>query len=247
MVAHVAECPECEQLFRDGAVVGARLASAVLDTPQASDGDPSRLERLLSRERGLRAFLRSRSTRLRWTLCLILPALLIARELPWRVPRVRELGAPRWFLACLLTGLLGWVVLSALRPAPLEPRKAHWRAALAALAWSMPCVLWFAPEARASADDFSGEFAARSLACFTYGSALAAPSFGLLWLLDRHPRVPYRVWALAAGALALVANLILLVHCPISQRAHCAAGHFSIGLVWFAAVSLAAGLARLTR
>jgi hypothetical protein len=98
--------------------------------------------------------------------------------------------------------------------------------------------LWFAPEARASSEELTGNFAVRSFACFAYGSALAAPSFALLWALDRGVEVPFRVWALAAGVVALVSNLILLLHCPITDRAHLVAGHFSIGLAWFLAVSL---------
>jgi hypothetical protein len=36
-----------------------------------------------------------------------------------------------------------------------------------------------------------------------------------------------------------LANLILMLHCPITSRAHLVVGHFSIGLAWFAAVSTA--------
>jgi hypothetical protein len=88
-----------------------------------------------------------------------------------------------------------------------------------------------------SADEWSRSFALRSAACFGYGSALAAPSFALAWVLDRGLEVRSRIWALGAGAVGLVANLILLVHCPITNRAHLLAGHFSIGLAWFLTVA----------
>jgi hypothetical protein len=89
-----------------------------------------------------------------------------------------------------------------------------------------------------SADDLNGGFAVRSLACFAYGSAIAAPSLVLLWLFDRAAHVPYQVWALGVGVVTLLANAILLVHCPISNRAHLLAGHISIGLVWLLVVLL---------
>ena len=137
----------------------------------------------------------------------------------------------------MLLGFLGWVAQSALWPLPIERRAARLRSALAVVAWCLPCVLWFAPEAQASADEFSSGFAWRSVSCFAYGSACAAPSFALLWALDRDRRVPYRVWALGVGMLALLGNLLLMLHCPITNRAHLLAGHLSIGFGWFSVVS----------
>jgi hypothetical protein len=236
---HLKVCSYCAELFDNSGALGHRLASVGSEPASATSLQLAETESLIAHERGLRAFLRSRSTRVRWLLSLSLPALLLARELlrkrvPWR-----ELGIPRMLGGLLLLGLFGLVVSSALRPLPIERRAARLRSALAFVAWCLPCVLWFAPEAQASADEFSGAFAWRSLACFAYGSAFAAPSFALLWAMDRGVRVPYRVWALAAGSVALLANLILILHCPITNRAHLVAGHFSIGLAWFAAVTTA--------
>jgi hypothetical protein len=192
----------------------------------------------IAAERGLRAFLRSRSTRVRWLLSLALPALLLLRELAHKHVPWQSLSKPRLLGGVVLLGLLALVARSALRPLPIERHAARLRSALALVAWSLPCLLWFAPEARASSNELTGNFAVRSFACFAYGSALAAPSFALLWALDRGVEVPYRVWALAAGIVALVSNLILLLHCPTTDRAHLLAGHFSIGLAWFLAVSV---------
>jgi hypothetical protein len=236
---HLKVCGQCAELLDNSGALGRRLASVGSETTGSSSLQLAETESLIARERGLRALLRSRSTRARWLLVLSLPALLLARELlrkrvPWR-----QLSAPRMIGGLLLLGLFGLVAHSALRPLPIERRAARLRSALAIFAWCLPCVLWFAPEAQASADDFSGAFAWRSWACFAYGSAFAAPSFALLWAMDRGVRVPYRVWALAAGGVALLANLILMLHCPITSRGHLVAGHFSIGLAWFAAVSMA--------
>ena len=216
------------------------MAVVASAAPREASEQLAATESLIAGERGLRAFLRSRSTRIRWALALSLPTLLLMRELLRRRLPWREIGAPRLLAGLLLVGLLLLVARSALRPLPIERGAARLRRALAVVAWCSPCVLWFAPETQASADDVSSGFALRSLTCFAYGSALAAPSFVMLWALDRGMRVPFRVWALAAGAVALVANLVLLVHCPSTNHAHLVAGHFSIGLVWFVAASLGA-------
>lgn len=240
VAAHLKWCPHCSELFRNAAALGRRLALAATVSVRAPSDQLAATESLLERERGVRAFLRSRSTRVRWALSLAIPALVLLREgvrprVPWR-----ELGTPRLLGGLFLVGLLGLVARSALRPLPVERRAARLRSTLALVAWCLPCVLWFAPEAQASTEDFSRAFALRSLTCFAYGSALAAPSFALLWTLDRGVQVPFRVWALAAGAVALLANVILMLHCPDTNRSHLILGHFSIGLVWFIAASGAA-------
>ncbi|HEY0467434.1 MAG TPA: hypothetical protein VGC79_24710 [Polyangiaceae bacterium] len=231
-------CAHCNELFANAAQLGLRLAG---DARQTADDVTEQLEvaeSLLARERGLRAFLRSRSTRMRWALSLSLPAMLLVRELLRKRVSLRELGSLRMVAGVLLLGSLGVVVHSALRPLPIERRAALLRTVLSLVTWCLPAVLWFAPEARVGAEDLSsGGFALRSLTCFGYGSALAAPSFALLWAFDRGEHVSYRVLALGVGLVALLSSLILLLHCPSTQRAHLIAGHFSIGLVWFMAVS----------
>jgi hypothetical protein len=236
---HLRVCGHCAELFDNSGALGRRLANASAEPASASSAQLAATETLLDREQGLRAFLRSRSTRVRWLLSLSLPALLLTRELlrkrvPWR-----DLNLARVIAGLVLLGLFGLVAHSALRPLPIERRAARLRSALAFVAWCLPCVLWFAPQAQAGADELSGAFAWRSLACFAYGSAFAAPSFALLWAMDRGVFVPYRVWALAAGSVALLSNLILMLHCTIASRAHLLAGHLSIGLLWFALASWA--------
>ena len=230
-------CAHCAELFGNGAELGRCLAEVASRAP---GGAPEQLlitESLIARERGARAFLRSRSTRVRWALSLILPVVLLVRELlRQRVP-LRELGTARMLAGLLLLFVLGLVTHSALRPLPIDRGAARLRWLLSLVAWGLPWVLWFAPETRGSAESFSSSgFALRAVTCFGYGSALAAPSFALLWVLHRGERVPFRVWALAAGLVAVLSNLILLLHCPSTQLTHLIAGHFSIGLAWLLAV-----------
>jgi hypothetical protein len=235
---HLRGCAECAQLLSNGAALGRRLAAAAAEPSQSAIPSLLGLESLLASERGVRAFLRSRSTRLRFALSLLLPALLLARELWRKQLHWRGLSSTR-ALACLpLVGLIILVAYSALRLVPSTGRAHNARSLLAGIAWCAPCALWVLPEAQRTAQDLNSSFALQSLACFAYGSALAAPSLALLWVFDRAPRMPSRVWLLGVGMVALVANSILLLHCPISQRSHLLAGHFSIGLVWLAAVSV---------
>ncbi len=234
---HVRGCPVCADLVRGGAPVGRRLASLALPV-RVDAAALTATEALIERERGLRAYLRSRPTWMRWALTLSVALLLLTRELRHRRVPWADLGTPKVLVGVSLLGLLGLVVRAALRPLPIARRSARLRRALATVAWCLPCVLWLAPEAHPG-PELTGSFAWRSLGCFAYGSAFSAPVFALLWTLDRGMHVPYRVLSLAAGALALVANLILMLHCPITNGAHLLAGHFSIGLVWFVAVSSA--------
>jgi hypothetical protein len=205
---------------------------------RASSSELSAIESLIGRDYGVRAFLRSRATRVRWALSLVLPALFLGRELFRKGAEWRTLGPARVLACLLLVTLLGMALNSALRLLPTAGRAHRARSLLTAIACCAPGVLCLLQEAPMNADDLNGGFAVRSLACFAYGSALAAPSFALLWVFDRTAHVPYHVWALGVGVVTLLANSILLVHCPISNRAHLLAGHFSIGLVWLLLVSL---------
>ncbi len=244
MEEHLKWCPHCAELFRNAAALGRRLAQAASLEPRALNEQLAVTESLLERERGVRAYLRSRSTRARWALSLALPAVLLARELVRKRVPWRELGSSRVLAGLVLVGLLGVVLRGALRPLPIGRRAARLRTVLAMVAWCLPFVLWLAPEAHAGGEDLSGHFALRSLTCFAYGSALAAPSFALLGALDRGMHVPFRVWALGAGVVGIVGNLILAVHCASTNAAHVLVGHFSIGLAWFMAVCVAAGWRR---
>ena len=239
MEEHLNECPHCAELFRAQAALGRRLASATLSTLSVGTAQLAATEALVARERGVRAFLRSRSTRVRWALSLSLPALLLVRELSRGRVAWREFSMAKLLGGLLLAAVLALVAHSALGPMPLERRARRLRNVLALIAWCLPCMLWLAPETRASALDLSPGFALRAVTCFGYGSLFAAPGFVLLWAFDRGEQLRLRMGALAAGSVALVSNLILLLHCPSNEPVHLLTGHFSIGLVWLLAVFVA--------
>lgn len=242
--AHLKVCPQCAELFRNGAALGRRLALAAVTATRSSVASLAATEALLEQEHGLRAFLRSRRTSVRWALLLAVPTLLLLREAARHRVSWHTLSTSRFAIGLFLLAVLVWLTHSALRPPPLERRAARSLSTLAMMAWCVPCLLLFAPETRAlHVEDLStdwGSWSRGSLSCFAYGSALAAPSVVLLWALDRETVMSFRVWALAAGMVALAANLILLLHCTNTHPGHLLAGHLSIGLVWFGCVSLAA-------
>lgn len=228
----------CAELFGDGAALGRLLSAAAVVPVTSARSQLLATEGLLEGEQGARAFLRSRPTGLRWGLSLALAAVLLAIELARARVAWRAFSTPKLLAGFLLVALLGLVVVSALRPMPLVPRAARVVRALALFAWCVPCALWLTPEARSSAVELSTGVVQRALGCFVYGSALAAPLYALLWAFDRGVQVPVRTHALGVGSVALLANLILLLHCPSNESAHCGVGHFSIGLVWLLGVSL---------
>ncbi|MEP7049717.1 MAG: hypothetical protein ABJB12_05160 [Pseudomonadota bacterium] len=236
---HLRACVACRELFEQRATLGRHLARATGERARVSPAQLAAAEALIENERGLRAFLRSRSTRMRLVLSIGLPVLFMMRELlrqrvPWRT-----FGAPRLLAGSALLAFLGLVANSALQPLPIARRAARLRVALAVFAWCTPCLLWFVADARATTDELSAGFGWRSLNCFVYGSALASPTFTLLWALQRGLRVSFRVWALAAAMAGIAANLILMLHCPLIGRAHLLTGHLSIGLAWLIGVASA--------
>jgi membrane-associated PAP2 superfamily phosphatase len=81
-------------------------------------------------------------------------------------------------------------------------------------------------------------FVALALACFTFGTALAAPILILLWALDRQAHRARGLAVLAAAIGGVVGNLALLLHCPITGVGHMLVGHASIGFVLVALYAL---------
>jgi hypothetical protein len=248
VVEHLSGCEQCRELFGNRAQLGRGLARVA---PCRRDRISEQLlatEALIAGERGVRAFLRSRSTRLRLGSSLSLPALLLLRELAGKPIALHEFNSLRILAGVLLLGLLGIVVHSALRPLPGQPRAARLCTVLALTAWCLPCALLLLPQAPSSPDALSrSDFALRSLTCFGYGSALAAPSFALLWAFERGERLPRYVWALGTGLVAVLSSLILLLHCPSTQRVHLIAGHFSIGPACFLLVAIVSRWASAVR
>ena len=239
--AHLVDCAHCTELFDEDARVGRSLANG--DAAPNADAALlwSGLEQRMASETGLRAWLRSRSSRLRLWLALSAAAVLIAvgalrLRTDWNIyPRERLLGS----LALLV---LAAVLCVAPALASLgRPRLARRLAvAVAVVGLGLPFVIGAlpAPVTRAALHDDPWRSA---LACTAFGLALAIPFLGLLWSIERSDRISMTQLLLATAAGGLVANAALLLHCPIAHPGHLLLGHAGVGIVL--TLLAAAGLA----
>lgn len=229
---HLAGCPECRELFQDGARLGRGLGAAV--SPEL---DPGALFELVGRdialERGPRATLRALPTPLRTGMFVGVAALLLFSQLAWqRRPNFGVYSPVVFWTAALLLG--AGVVVGAVRllrgpSASLSSERRE--RALAPLLLAVPALVsLLAPLGSAEAAALWG----RPGYCFAYGAVLTAPLVLLYWLFERRDTPPSTA-LLAAGAVAgLTANLLLHAHCPSAHPGHLLLGHVSIGLVWAA-------------
>jgi hypothetical protein len=196
------------------------------------------LERQLARERGARAWLRSRSTGVRLALCAASLALLVAGvALAWARPDlavypVFRLGAG----ALVIVVILAVQLALALRPLSRPPLSAWVAPAAIAAALVALLALYGLPAAHlAHPASFQAPgwqaLIARALPCLAFGLVFALASYALLRLLDRGGTDPTRRALLAAAYGGLVANLLLMLHCPVTAPAHLMLGHLGVAVL----------------
>jgi hypothetical protein len=232
---HLATCPACRELLAERASLGKGLAAA-RDAVEPPPPEFAELERSLAREKGLRAWLRSRPTLVRaavsiWSLLLVLTFFVLTRRRPdWELYpalRLNLLFAVFAFGAFLAIDL-------ALRGPLRHGRKLH--AAVAAVSLAVPMIVAFLPRAHtlhdASLQGTISHFGERVLGCFTTGLLASAPLSILVYLFNREDRLSPLTAALTAAAAGFGANLALHAHCAITDPGHLALGHALLGLVW---------------
>ena len=238
--AHLDVCPHCAALFDNDAELGRSLAAQVAPALPFPEDLFGAIEASVGRETGLRAWLRSRPSTLRFQLlALCVVALVGAGSMRYRpdlaaYPVARMvilLGA--YFIAVLLA--LGKELSLAVRRGKVADY-----AALAAFGLGLPFLAAFAPATEASR--LAGPEGA--LGCFLYGAMFTLPLGILLWAFDRDDRPTLRTVCLSAAALGLSANLMLELHCPSGHPLHLLLGHASIGLAWLASWFVARRLSR---
>ncbi len=243
---HVRECLQCRQLIERRGVLGQGLGAA---SEQATPPDLlAAVERDLERERGARAWLRSRSTRLRLALVLLtVSGVFTSICLLAPRPDFAIASDERWFA---LAGLLVFGVVlgagGALRSLGRAQPLSLVGVALAVLL--LPLLSALLPEAESHHPQLLTEadpgFATRALRCFFFGVLLSAPAGTLLWFASREDRLPPGTLIFAAGASGVVANLALHAHCPLSYPGHLIAGHGTVGIAWLLALLLMNRLSR---
>jgi len=239
--AHLANCPQCQALFERDAELGRSLAVQASVALPVAELSFARFERELAHETGLRAWLRSRPSRLRFTLVL-LPVLLavVAGGLFRQRADFAEYPALRivlllsvYFVAIALAFAKEFSELP--RPAPLQDYLG-----LLCFALAVPTLAGFAPATEASRHAYPGG----ALGCFGYGAALTLPIALSLWAFDRDDQPSLRTVCLSAAALGLSANLLLELHCANGNPTHVLLGHASLGLAWLLIWATVRGLSR---
>jgi hypothetical protein len=234
--AHLAVCPQCRELFEQDAELGRSLASeAALPAPFANELF-GQLEARLTREMGLRSWLRSRPTRQRFLVALlsVVVAVGVGGALRFRPDFSVYPQARLVVLLCLYA--LG-IALAFGKELFISVR----RGALGDHLWlligalGLPFLIAFAPATEASRT-FGPEGA---LGCFSYGALLTLPTAALLWAFDRDDRLTWRTVCLSTAALGLSANLLLELHCPNGNFKHVLLGHASLGVAWLVAWAFA--------
>jgi ABC-type transport system involved in cytochrome c biogenesis permease component len=229
--AHLDACPECAALFENDAELGHALAAQI----PADRGFPDELfgaiEARVERETGLRAWLRSRPSGLRFQL-IALSVILVVLVAGGMLHRPDFAAYPVLRLVILLGSYFIAVLLAVGKELtfPARSGKLLDYAPLVLFGLGLPFLAAFAPATEQSRQ--AGPEGA--LGCFLYGALFTLPVGILLWAFDRDDRPTLRTICLSAAALGLSANLVLELHCPSGHPLHLLLGHASLGLAWLA-------------
>jgi hypothetical protein len=207
-------------------------------TPPDLDALFSGMEQQLAGERGVRAWLRSRSTGARLAICAASLVLLAgAVALAWARPDLPVYPAFRLALGALVIVVILVVQLAlALRPLSRPPLPGWVSPAAIAGALGALVALYGLPAphlAHPASVQAPGMQAliARALPCLAFGLFFALASYGLLRVLDRGGTDKARRALLAAAYGGLVANLLLMFHCPVTAPAHLMLGHLGVAVL----------------
>jgi hypothetical protein len=217
----------------EAAVARARAASF-------ADGDAwARLADELDHQRGIRSWLRERSTPTRIAcLASLSVAVLLLNLLAMPRPDLGVVPTGRLVLDVVLHAVplaVAWVlVLRPLQRSQSSP--AAWATGLAAVAAvvvvaSLPAAHADHPASLAGVGE---DFVARARGCFSFGTAMAIPVLVLGRGLMRDDAPAWHVAGLLAATVALVGSLSLYLHCPIVAPAHLWAGHVTVLVPFFA-------------
>lgn len=177
----------------------------------------------LDRERGVVAWLRSRSTPARLGVALgfvalvaLLVLLVAARHDLHVYPLARLLLMLGWFVVA--AGACAWL---ALRPAYLPRPSAGVVAAVAAFALFGPVAFALLPEVH------TNELRGHAGICFGIGTIAGGLALLFARALDRGAHGTGQV-VLAAAAAGLLANIALALHCPVNHLGHLLFGHATV-------------------
>jgi hypothetical protein len=201
----------------------------------------ARVKNLLAEERGLIASLRSLPTHQRVSLVLALSVLVTVGAL-LLTPRGDLAAYPAARMAITLailftvTAFASWRLL---RPLHLPPPRRAGSTVLLVGGMLMPFVMSVLPLGHIGHPPGLGaEFVFGCMRCLLFGGALGLPVLILALTMRRAAVDGAAVAALAGVAAGLTGNLVLQVHCPITDQAHLLGGHALLLVVLAAAAWL---------
>lgn len=232
LATHAASCETCGMLMAFGQPPAGPPAGPDLDLA----GLQQSLDGALAEEKGLRAWLRERPTRVRVAFAAV-GALVM--PLFWLVGAVRP-DLSVYPAARLLLDLTLFVLPIAVL-LPLVVRPMHRRAlpgwvrpalvvvaVIAVLVFvSLPIAHWDHPESRLGIGD---DLAKRATACFTTGFVSGLPILIWVWLLSRRGGGPWPFAVLATVLAGMVGVLAVFLHCPLTSPVHLTLGHATVVL-----------------
>ncbi len=196
-------------------------------------------------ERGLRAWLRCRPTRLRWLIALTVAAVVpLMVALASRRPDVGVYPGFRMALEIAALALAaGGMLVVALWPMQRAPARGRQLALMLAavvlpILASLPAAHHADPRSLAGAGD---DLFARAAGCFAYAVVTALPAALAARLLRRDASGSTAVELAFAFGAALVGGLAVYLHCPIVHGVHIWLGHVPVlvpFVAWAAVVAL---------
>ena len=225
----------------DAANAGPPLPGASLETLWAD------IDRKVGHERGVRAWLRSRSTVLRVVLvCGVLAATAAAHLLWGRRSDGFLVSSERLLLTVGSVALaIGLCVRLALAPLtrPLPRATALGSVALLLL----PVLAALLPALRVGSGDHHPSAAswAAAAGCFGYGGLVVLGVGAALWCVDRGGASSGARLIPGVVCAGLAAHLVLQIHCANDNSTHLLLGHASVGIAWLAVWVAARGAGRL--
>ncbi len=184
------------------------------------------LEGQLENEKGLRAWLRSRPTSVRFALALCVVGGVLALEIA-RSQRVEEV-LQNWSVLAGLTLLVLSGVSLYLRSGVLANRSRVLFSGLLLLA----APFWVSLLVGRFGNLGHVEALASGFGCFAHGVIYSAPLALMLLLLDRHDHPDRESLILRGAIIGVVGNLALIWHCPSTDLLHLFAGHAGLGVGW---------------
>ncbi len=231
LAEHVAECPACEALWAGGPTLAEALDAE--PSPVPLDALLQQVEQALARERGARAWLRSRPTWLRALLAAVgAGAVPLGVWLAWGRVDAAVYPTTRWWIDLAVLVVPIAVALGVVMRPLHRSRWPRWVEPVVVLLAMVavlvgPAMVPAHHDHAASIVGGGADLWPRAAVCLVMGTVLGLPMVAWMVMLLRTGG-PTRPVPLAAVAAGLVGVLAIFMHCPIVSAGHLLCGHATI-------------------